>query len=106
MVIGWDNGVVRMKREKLRRTIALAAIEVLRNHTMTYPNVKRHVLPVLKMYNVKRETEITYEDIKQAILIVQRARAQKPVHFWYRRDQAGRDARKRFLLDDLALPDS
>ena len=92
-----------MSRENLRRIIALASIEILKSHSLTALNVKRYFLNALPMYNVRKDTTVTYEDIVAAIQIVHNALPQKPVHFWYRRDKPAREQRRKFVLHDMQL---
>jgi hypothetical protein len=86
-----------MKRERLRRTLALATIETLRGKTVTVPNIKRYVIPVLTLYNIRLTTEITSCDTEVAIRIVHKALPQKPIHFWMRRDRPSAQQRRQFL---------
>jgi hypothetical protein len=86
-----------MKRERLRRTLALAAIETLRDKNKTTANIKRYVVPILTLYNIRATTEITPCDIEIALRIVYEAQSQKPIHFWNRRDRPSTYERKEFL---------
>lgn len=86
-----------MKRENLRRTLALATIECLQDKNKTSANVQRYVVPILTLYNIRLTEIITPYDIHVALQIVQRAQMQKPTHFWTRRDRLGANERKAFL---------
>lgn len=86
-----------MKRERLRRTLALATIETLRDKNKSVANIKRYVVPILTLYNIRLTTEITPCDIEIALRIVHEAQSQKPIHFWNRRDRPSFQQRKQFL---------
>jgi hypothetical protein len=86
-----------MKREALRRTLALATIETLRDKNKSVANIKRYVIPIKTLYNIRVITEITPCDIEIALRIVRKAQTQKPIHFWNRRDRPSSQQRKEFL---------
>lgn len=92
-----------MKRERLRRTIALASTDKLKPWEITSAKIKKHVLPILTLYNIRLTTEITDKDIAMAIDIVQRAQPQKPTEFWCDRRRLAFRQRKRFLLEEFDL---
>jgi hypothetical protein len=93
-----------MKRERLRRILALATIEILGKKELTIANIKRYVVPCMTLYNIRLTTKILPTDIAKAIQIVRYAQQQKPISFWYRRDSLGAQQRKDFLRS-LSLSD-
>lgn len=59
-----------MKREGLRRRLALATVEILRQQKITVANIKRYVIPHLHLYCVCKKERITETDIRVAIFAV------------------------------------
>ena len=84
-----------MKREKIRRTLALATLEVLGPfHARTTPNIRRYVLHHLPFYNIRKTEKITDEDMMHAVMICDHICQQKPLGFMYGVGQRYTDARK------------
>jgi len=71
-----------MKREGLRRRLALATLEILvPHHALTPPNVRRYVIPHLSEWNIRRSTKITDHDIRVALLWIWKATKNNPPSF-------------------------
>ena len=71
-----------MKKEGLRRRLALCILENLGKHKITFPNVKRYITPrLLSYYNIRFATKITNQDIKIALKMVIKAMTNKPIPF-------------------------
>lgn len=89
-----------MKREKLRRMLAVAMLDTLSGHALTMPNIKRYVTSdILSSYRIKRETRITDIDLQQAQLIAIHAVRGKPVNFRFaRRGSAIANERADYIL--------
>ena len=67
-----------MKKQRLRRLLALAIFDSLASHKITLPNVKRYVTSdLLTHYTIRRETKISDVDIRVAIDMC--AKALQPV---------------------------
>lgn len=89
-----------MKREKLRRRLALATLEVLGPfHKRTIPNVKRYVLKHLPSYKIRKTEKISEADITHGILICEFICMQKPIAFAYGIGQRFTDARKEAFMN-------
>lgn len=89
-----------LKREGLRRRLALAMVEQLRNHRLSFANAKRYVTPtVLCEYQIRQETTLTAKDYTTALKMAHRAIVQNPPSF--RRAPPGTpagDQRVRYML--------
>ena len=72
--------MLRMRREGLRRQLALAICELLIGHKKTVPNVQRYVVPFLSHYRIRKD-QVRQQDIFVALEFVQNARRQKPIQF-------------------------
>lgn len=72
-----------MKRSGLRRRLALAICEILRQQKITYANVKRYVIPNLNLYCVCNKEKITETDIRVAVSAVQKALTSNRPSFRY-----------------------
>lgn len=73
-----------MKREGLRRRLALAMVEHLRNHRLSIANAKRYVTPgILCAYQIRRETKLTTQDYIVALNMAELAIMQNPPTFRY-----------------------
>lgn len=71
-----------MKREGLRRRLALATLEILvPHHALTPPNVRRYVIPHLSEWNIRRSTKITDQDIRIALVLIYQAARTNPPSF-------------------------
>ena len=93
-----------MTRERLRRTLAFASMEILWKNTISKANIKRYVLPELHRYRINREEKITNKDVRIAIELVATkiAESQKPMEFRFGRgDVWTTKRRKAFMSDDL-----
>jgi len=89
-----------MKRERLRRTIALATLEVLGPfHKKTTANVERYVLHHLPFYNIRKNEKITLKDIMHAIMICDHVCLQKPLGFMYGVGERFQTARKEAFMN-------
>ena len=87
-----------MRREGLRRHLALAIHEILMRRRMDIPNVVRYVLPSLDLYRIPRK-QIRTNDIVAAIQLVQIAQKQNPLPFKYGQTDEWRKKRKAFYLN-------
>lgn len=64
------------KRNKLRNRLAVAIEQILgRRHTLTRPNIKRYVLPQLTCFDIRKDTQVSYDDITSALDILRLRRA-------------------------------
>ena len=73
-----------LKREGLRRRLALAMVEHLRNHRLSLPNAKRYVTPTLLFgYQIRQETHLTETDYTIALSMANKAISQNPPSFRY-----------------------
>lgn len=60
-----------MKRERLRRILAFATLEILSSHhSLSSPNVKRYVISHLSNYTIRKETKISERDIEVALRMI------------------------------------
>ena len=88
-----------MKREKLRRRLALATLEILGPlHKKTIPNVQRYVVPHLTHYKIRKSEEITLADIVTALMILEYVCTQKPLGFQYGVGQPFQTAREEAFM--------
>jgi hypothetical protein len=93
-----------MKREQLRRRLALASLEILGpNRKKTVPNVQRYVIPHLNHYQIRKSDTITLSDILTALMILEYICSQKPIAFRYGMGQAFQTARKDAFMN-TSLP--
>ena len=75
-----------MKREKLRRRIALAIFDILHNHKFTLVNVMRYVTSEqLTLYRIRKETKLTTRDYQVALEIAFGVTKIKPSFYRYAR---------------------
>ena len=73
-----------MRKEKLRRRLALCILETLPAHKLTLPNVKRYVTSdLMTTYTIRRETKVSDVDYSTAIDMVKKAVRSKPAPFRY-----------------------
>ena len=73
-----------MKREGLRRRLALCILENIGRHKITIPNVKRYVTSdLMTTYTIRRETKISDADYSTAINMIKKAVRSKPSSFRY-----------------------
>ncbi len=59
-----------MKREGLRRRLALATIEILHRQRLNVANVKRYVIPSLNLYCICKKEKISAQDMRIALSAV------------------------------------
>ena len=89
-----------MKRERLRRRLALATLETLGPfHKKTTANIERYVLKHLPFYNIRKTEKITPEDMMHAVMILDHVCLQKPLGFRYGVGQRFTDARKEAFMN-------
>jgi len=70
------------KREKLRRILALASVDLLTNHSKSFVNIKRYVVPNLTKYGIRKHTKIRASDIRVSLDMVHNASKQNPTIFY------------------------
>ena len=94
-----------MKKQRLRRLLALCILENLSSHVITVPNVRRYVTSDLRsLYTIRRETKISNTDIRVAMIMVYKAIRIKPIPFRFapRSSPMGIEREKYFLETPLA----
>ena len=94
-----------MKKQRLRRLLALAILDSLSAHKITVPNVKRFVTSdLLTHYTIRRETKISDVDIRVAVDMCHKAIRTKPIPFRFapRSSPMGIEREKYFLETPLA----
>lgn len=75
-----------MKREKLRKQIAVCILDTLAYHKLTLPNVLRYVTSrQLTLYRICEQTKITARDYEVALNIARGSLHGKPNSFRYAR---------------------
>ena len=73
-----------MKREKLRRRIAVCILDTLVSNALTPSNVKRYVTSnQLSLYRIRKQTKITAKDLDTGLRIAKGAIHLKPISFRY-----------------------
>ncbi len=93
-----------MTRERLRRTLALASVELLGTHAISHTNIKRYVIPHLTDYRICKNEPISNKDIRVAMNMIVRVLSQKPVEFRFGRGDVWRAMlREVFLNHDLPV---
>jgi hypothetical protein len=94
-----------MRREGLRRNLALAICNLLIGHKKTVPNVVRYVLPYISSYRIPRD-QIRLPDIEVALRLVRAAQAQNPTPFMYSDTEVWAARRKEYFIDSdsITLP--
>ena len=90
-----------MKREKLRRMIALCILETLPHSSLSLQNVKRYVTSsTLSIYRITNETKITSKDLDVGLSMALNAVRNNPISFRYApRGSAMALQRKKYLLN-------
>lgn len=72
-----------MRREKLRRRIAICIMDTLVNSSLSPQNVKRYVTSqTLSLYRIRHETQVTQKDLDVGLTIATNV-ARKSVSFRY-----------------------
>lgn len=95
-----------MGRDHLRRTLAYASMEILKDHTISIPNIRRYVVPLLHNYRICKDEPISNKDIHIAhdLILTKLSEAQKPIEFRFGRDDVSREMRRiAFLENDLVV---
>ncbi len=89
-----------MKREGLRRRLALCILESFQTHKLTIPNVKRYITPdLMTRHRIRRETKISDVDFSIALDMVKKAVRSKPSPFRYAsKDSPNGIAREKYFL--------
>lgn len=95
-----------MKRERLRRIIALCILEVLPHSSLSFQNVKRYVTTqTLTLYRIRNETKITQTDLLIGLKMAINSCRNKPISFRYAPLGSPKaEERKQYLLT-APLPD-
>jgi len=71
-----------MKKERLRRLLALCIFESLGHHKISFSNVKRYVTSdLLSCYTIRRNTKIADQDIRVALQMITNATRNNPTPF-------------------------
>jgi hypothetical protein len=98
------TGDFRMRREGLRRNLALAICDNLIGHKKTVPNVMRYVLPYITSYRIRRD-QVRLPDIEAALRFVRDAQKQNPTPFMYSDTDVWTAKRREFFLNpDTKFP--
>jgi len=80
--LGDQTGVKALKKQRLRRLLALCVLENLSRNKITVANVKRYVTSdLLASYGIRRETKISDQDRRVAVDMVHKAIRIKPIPF-------------------------
>ena len=89
-----------MKREKLRRRIAICILDTLVSNPLSPANVKRYVTShQLSLYRIRRDTKITPIDLKVGLNIAINAIRGKGESFRYaKRGSPYAEKREHFIL--------
>jgi len=91
-----------MRREGLRRNLALAISELLRGHRPSFPNVMRYVLPHVNLYSIRRN-QVKSQDILVALELVRNAQRQNPIQFIHSIDPLWATKRRDFFLNSPTI---
>jgi hypothetical protein len=95
-----------MRREKLRRVLALAICDLLVGHRKSIPNITRYVIPYLGLYRIPRD-QVKPHDLVVALELVMDAQAQNPIPFMHSDTKVWAAKRREFFLNsDTIFPAS
>ena len=83
-------------RERLSNTLALASMEILKDHTISATNIRRYVVPSLHLYRICKKEPISNKDIKIALGLIATkiSESQKPIEFRFGRGDAWTSIRR------------